>query len=412
MAYKPRQDITVDQLNDMQRYLGEETIEDYQHGQMSRRRMLRRLLLICGSAAGATALLVACGDATATLPAATTAPAVPTTAASTTSAATSAAAATTAAPTTSAATSAAATTAAMTTSAATTAAGTTAAGTTAAGTTAAGATTAAGTTAAGTTAAGATTAAGGTTAAAQATPAQAKGPLVVAANDPAVTAQNVTYQGDTQIFGYLAKPSAAGTYPGVIVIHENRGLTDHIRDVARRLAKAGYITLAPDLASRNGGTDKVPTDQVTGYFANAKPEDLVKDLNSSETYLESVAGVKAGKYGVVGFCFGGGMALRFAAANPKIAAAVPYYGPVPSPVSQMASTQAAILGQYGGTDTRVNAGIPDLEKTLKDAGKTYEKKIYDGAGHAFNNDTGAAFNETAAVQAWTATLDWLKKYLA
>ena len=211
--------------------------------------------------------------------------------------------------------------------------------------------------------------------------------------------------------GYLVKPAASGTYPGVIVIHENRGLTDHIKDVARRFAKAGYIALAPDLASRNGGTAKIPEDQVTGYFANAKPEDLVKDLNSTETYLETVSGVKAGKYGVVGFCFGGGYTLRFAAANPRVAAAVPYYGPVPSPVSQMASTQAAILGIYGGNDTRVNSGIPDLESTLKNAGKTFEKIVYDGANHAFNNDTGANYNENASNMAWTATLDWLKKYL-
>ncbi len=384
MAYKQREEISVSQLNDMQVYLGEETIEDYQGGQMSRRRMLRRLILICGSAAGATALLVACGDATATISSVTTAPAT-----------------TAAATTTSAATSAAATT----TSATTTAAGTTAAPTTmAGGTNDPGGTSASGTTAAGTTASG-------TTAAAAANSGQARGPLTVAVTDPAVQASDVTYQGDTTIMGYLAKPAAAGTYPGVIVIHENRGLTDHIKDVARRLAKAGFIALAPDLASRNGGTNKVPTDQVSGYLANAKPEDLVKDLTSSGTYLETVAGVKAGKYGVVGFCYGGGMALRFAAANPKVAAAVPYYGSVPTPVSMMATTQAAILGQYGGTDTRVNAGIPDLEKTLKDAGKTYEKKIYDGAGHAFNSDTAASYNETAAVAAWGETLTWLKKYL-
>jgi carboxymethylenebutenolidase len=233
----------------------------------------------------------------------------------------------------------------------------------------------------------------------------------VAADDPAVAATDVTYPGDTTIMGYLAKPSAPGTYPGVIVIHENRGLTDHIKDVARRFAKAGYIALAPDLASRQGGTAKMPADQVTGFFANAKPEDLVKDLNASEAYLEKVSEVKPDKFGAVGFCFGGGMTLRFAAANPKIAAAVPYYGPVPSPVSQMAATQAAILGLYGGNDARVNAGIPDLEKTLKDAGKIYEKKIFDGAGHAFNNDTGASYNEAASTAAWNDTLNWLAKYL-
>jgi carboxymethylenebutenolidase len=374
MAYKKREEIEVEHLNDMQRYLGEETIEDYQSGQMSRRRMLRRLILICGSAAGATALLAACGDATATITSATTAPAATTGAAATTAAST---------------TTAAATTAAATTTAAST-------------TTAAAVTTAA---------SGTTAAASGTTAAAAATQGQAKGPLTVAATDPAVEATDITIQGDTTILAYMAKPKAAGTYPGVIVIHENRGLTDHIKDVARRFAKAGFIAIAPDLASRNGGTAKVPTDQVSGYFANAKPDDLVKDLTAAQTYLETVTGVKTGKYGVVGFCYGGGMALRLAAANPKIAAAVPYYGPVPTPVTQMATTKAAILGIYGGNDARLNASIPDLEKTLKDAGKTFEKKIYDGANHAFNNDTGANFNENAAVTAWGETLNWLQKYL-
>ena len=386
MAYKQRQEISVDELNEMQRYLGEETIEDYQAGQMSRRRMLRRLILICG-ASGATALLVACGDATAT----TTAP-------TTTASAAPAASATTAAATSAAATSAAPTNAASTTGPATSAAATSAAPTTVDGTTAARTTPAAGTTSAGTTAAGSN-------------PGASKSPLSVAANDPEIVASDVTYPGDTTIFGYLVKPAASGTYPGVIVIHENRGLTDHIKDVARRFAKAGFIALAPDLASRNGGTARVPEDQVAGYFANANPGDLIKDLNSTEAYLETVQGVKTGKYGTVGFCFGGGMTLRFVAQNPKIAAAVPYYGPVPTPVSIMANTQAAILGIYGGNDTRVNAGIPDLENTLKAAGKTYQKIIYDGANHAFNNDTGASYNENASNKAWAATLDWLKKYL-
>ncbi|HEX2912163.1 MAG TPA: dienelactone hydrolase family protein [Chloroflexia bacterium] len=372
MAHKNREIIKVDDLNEMQRYLGEETIEDYQSGLMSRRRMLRRLLLICGSSGAVAALLVACGDATATP--------------------TSAVSSTTVAPTT-------ASTSGTTAPAATTAANTTAV-----------ATTSAATTASTTTAASATTAAG-TTAATGTTSAASKSPLSVPANDPAIEGSDVTYQSDTTVYGYLARPKASGTYPGVIVIHENRGLTDHIKDVTRRLAKAGYIALAPDLASRAGGSAKVAADQIAGYFANAKNEDLVKDLSAGVDFLAKQNGVKQGKYGVVGFCYGGGMTLRLAAANPKIGAAVSYYGPVPQPVSQMSTTQAAILGQYGETDSRVNAGVPDLEKTLKDSGKTFDKKIYSGAGHAFNNDTGASYNEAAALAAWKETLGWFDKYL-
>ena len=113
---------------------------------------------------------------------------------------------------------------------------------------------------------------------------------------------------------------------------------------------------------------------------------------------------------MVGFCFGGGMTLSYAAAQPKVRAAVPYYGPTPQPASAMSATRAAILAQYGATDTRVNAGIPDLEAAL--TGKTFEKRIYDGAGHAFNNDTGGGYNEAAATQAWQATIDWFARYLA
>jgi carboxymethylenebutenolidase len=239
----------------------------------------------------------------------------------------------------------------------------------------------------------------------------AASPLSVAADDPDVTASDVTFQSDTAISGYVARPKADGTYPGVIVIHENRGLTDHIRDVARRLAKAGYVALAPDLASRAGGTAKVGADKITGYFANAKPEDLVKDLNTAVDFLGQQAGVQPDKYGTVGFCFGGAFVLRLAAANPKIAAAVCYYGVTPQPASQMSATNAAILGQYGGNDSRVNGTIPALEQAMQAAGKTYEKQIYEGANHAFNNDTGQNYNQEAAVAAWQRTLDWFGKYL-
>ncbi len=222
----------------------------------------------------------------------------------------------------------------------------------------------------------------------------------------------MTYESESTISAYLAKPAAEGTYPGVIVIHENRGLTDHIKDVARRLAKAGYVALAPDLVSRSGGTANTAPDAVASALGAATPEQLVNDLNSGVDFLSKTAGVKPDKLGVVGFCFGGAYTLRLAAANPKIAAAVPYYGVTPEPASQMANTNAAIMGQYGGADARVNGSIPALEDALKAAGKTFEKHIYEGAGHAFNNDTGQRYNEAAATQAWQRTLDWFAKYLA
>jgi carboxymethylenebutenolidase len=233
--------------------------------------------------------------------------------------------------------------------------------------------------------------------------------LSVAATDPDVKADNVTFPGPAStMLGYLAHPAAPGRYPAVLVNHEIFGLTDHIRDVARRLAKVGYIALAVDLASRAGGSDKPGVD-VVGALFQGSVDDRVDDLNAGVTFLESQPDY-SGKLGVIGFCFGGGMTLSFAAANDEVLAAVSYYGPTPQPASVMRATKAAILGQYGGDDARVNAGIPELEAAL--AGKTFEKKIYDRAGHAFNNDTGGAYNEAAAVRAWAATTDWLDRYLS
>ena len=357
MASKNRKSVPEDALNQMQWYLGEETVEDYQDGIISRRGMLKRLIIICGGSAAAATVLTACGVPVNAPPAASTAPA-------------------TVAPVTATATEAATSEATAAATAATTA--------------------------------GATAA---TTPPLAPTQGQAKGPLTVSADDPAVQGSDVAFPGDVELKGYLAKPAAAGTYPGVIVIHENRGLTDHIKDVARRLAKAGFIALAPDLVSRNGGSASTPLDQIAGILGRAKPEDLVKDLSAGVDYLMKQEGVKAGKVGVVGFCFGGAYTLRLAAANSNIGAAVSYYGPAPDPVSQMATTEAAILGQYGANDARVNGSIPAMEKVLKDAGKTFEKNTYDSAGHAFNNDSGANYNEAAAVKAWPATLDWLKAHL-
>jgi carboxymethylenebutenolidase len=361
VVLKNRAPAEVDELNQMQRYLGEEMIEDYHAGELTRRQMLRRLLGICGSGAMVAALLVACGETGTTQPVPTAGGAAPPPEPTTAAPATAAPAA--------AATQPAATQAAP--------------------------------------AAEPTAAA---TAAAQ--PAAGTGsPLAVAADDPAVTASDVSFQSDTAVAGYLARPKADGTYPGVVVIHENRGLTDHIRDVARRLAKAGYVALAPDLASRAGGTATVGADKITGFFANSKPEELIKDLNATVDFLGQQSGVQPDKFGTVGFCFGGAYVLRLAAANPKIAAAVCYYGVTPEPASQMANTNAAVLGQYGATDQRVDATIPALEEVMQANNKTFQKYLYDGAGHAFNNDTGQNYNQQAAVTAWERTLEWFNQYL-
>jgi carboxymethylenebutenolidase len=351
MASRNRRFVREDELNQMQWYLGEETVEDWQDGLISRRALLKRLIVICGGSAAAATVLAACGVPASAPPAALS---------TTTAAPTEAASAPTDEPTT-APTEAPATTA--------------------------------------TTAVTSTTA---TTGAAV---------LSVTADDPAIAVSDVTYDSETKITAYLARPAIEGAFPSVIVIHENRGLTEHIKDVARRLAKAGYVALAPDLASSMGGTASMTADQVAGALGSATPEQLVADLNAGVAFLTTMAGVNEEKVGVVGFCFGGAYTLRLAAANAKVAAAVPYYGVTPEPASQMANTNAAIMGQYGADDARVNNTIPALEQVLTGAGKTFEKHIYEGAGHAFNNDTGQRYNEAAAVLAWQRTLDWFAKYL-
>ncbi len=231
--------------------------------------------------------------------------------------------------------------------------------------------------------------------------------LSVAEGDPQVRAASVEFPGPaSKMFGYLARPATSGRFPAVIVIHEIFGLNDHIRDVARRLAKVGYVALAPDLASRAGGTE-ASTD-VIGDLISGPVEDRIADLNAAAAYLETKRAYN-GRLGVVGFCFGGAMTLAFAAAQPKVRAAVPYYGPTPEPAAQMAGTKAAVLAHYGADDARVNASIPGLEAAL--AGGTFTKRVWTGAGHQFNNDTSAAYREPIAVDAWNETLAWFATHL-
>lgn len=361
----------------LRQYLIEEFLEDYREGHMSRRDALKRLVGLTASVALSNALLAACAPAavpTATVAAPTTVPNTlppPTTA-----------------PTT------AATTAATATSAATATTAVTATGEATAATTA----TAAAPDATLTTSATATVTPGDTS-------------LNVSPDDPAIRAEMVQFpsRGAT-IRGYLARPSAEGTYPAILVSHENRGLTEHIQDVTRRLAKAGFVALAVDLLSRQGGTAQVGEAQVPGVLGNTPPEQMVGDFAAGLEYLKQQPFVAKGKFGMVGFCFGGGMTWRAATQMPELVAVVPYYGPNP-PLEDVPKINAAVLAHYGGNDSRINAGIPDIEKAMKDNNKTFQYYVYEGAGHAFNNDTGSNYNAQAAQQAWQRTLDWFNQYL-
>jgi len=196
----------------------------------------------------------------------------------------------------------------------------------------------------------------------------------------------------------------------ILVCHENRGLTPHIQDVTRRFAKAGYVGLAVDLLSRQGGTNTVGAGNVPGALGNIEPSQFVDDFQSGWRYLQSQSFADTARVGMTGFCFGGGVTWQVAVHMPELLAAVPFYGPHPV-TSDVPNIHAAVLGIYGGLDGRINGGIPAIEEAMKANNKIYEKTIYPNADHAFNNDTGTRYNPEAAKDAWERTLAWFEKYV-
>jgi carboxymethylenebutenolidase len=239
----------------------------------------------------------------------------------------------------------------------------------------------------------------------------AQSPFSVPEGDPAVEASDVTFssQGD-EIAAYLARPAGDGVYAAILVCHENRGLNDHTRDVARRFAKEGYVALAIDLLAREGGTAVHDRDEVPGLLSNADASRHVADFAAGFDYLRDLDYVDGERIGMTGYCFGGGITWRSATALPDLKAAVPFYGPAPD-LDQVPNIQAAVLGVYAEMDERINAGIEALDQALMEAGVTYEMKIYPGVNHAFHNDTGERYNEEQATQAWLDTLAWFERYL-
>jgi carboxymethylenebutenolidase len=232
----------------------------------------------------------------------------------------------------------------------------------------------------------------------------------VSPSDERLGAGPVTYPGASgPVKGYLARPKGDSKLPGVVVIHENRGVTPHIQDVARRAALAGYIALAPDLMSSIGGT--LPNEEESGnkfkeLDANVALQDAVKSLAYVRSRPDS-----SGKIGAVGFCWGGGMVNRLAETVPDLDAAAAFYGPVP-PLDQVAKIKAPLLLHYAGNDNFVNPKVPDYEAALKQAGVKYTAYMYDGVQHAFHNDTSAArYNADAAKLAWQRTIEFFDRHL-
>jgi len=232
---------------------------------------------------------------------------------------------------------------------------------------------------------------------------------MIAADDARLNARDVVYGGSSgEMKGYLVRPKdETGPLGSVVVIHENRGLNPHIRDVARRMALEGFIALAPDFLSPSGGTPD-DEDKARDMIGKLDPAVTVADAEASLQFLAGLDGAN-GKVGAIGFCWGGGLVNRLATKSPELKAAVAYYGAQP-PAKDVPAIKAALLLHYAGLDERINAGIDAYRKALEENGKTFEIHVYDGANHAFNNDTSAArYDKAAADLAWQRTVAFLKK---
>jgi len=254
-------------------------------------------------------------------------------------------------------------------------------------------------------------------------------PLSVAEDDPAVTASEITFDSNgVQYTAYEARPAGGDTAspmaeasPGatasagsslVLVCHENRGLTDHIRDVTRRLAKAGYIGVAVDLLSPEGGTAAVQDpSSIPGLLTDGDRSRHVRAFSDAITYYEQQNEAAAASPGMIGFCFGGGITWRTATQEQRLRAGVAFYGP-PPPLEEVPNIRAAMLGIYSDDpDDFANEGRDDLDAALAEAGITYEIRVYPETQHAFHNDTGQRYNPEQAEIAWNDTLAWLGDHL-
>jgi len=232
---------------------------------------------------------------------------------------------------------------------------------------------------------------------------------VVPKDDPRLYVENIKYPGETgDVLAHFAKPKGDKKLPGVIVIHENRGLNPHTEDVARRVASEGFLAIAPNALSPLGGT---PEDV-------NEARSLMQKLDSQATIKNFVAAVKylkthpqsTGKVGCTGFCWGGGVTNQVAVNSPDLKAAVPFYGRQPAS-EDVPKIKASLLLHYAGLDERINKGIPAFEAALKAASVEYKIYMYEGAGHAFFNDTGSRYHEEAAKLAWERTIAFFKQKL-
>jgi carboxymethylenebutenolidase len=239
----------------------------------------------------------------------------------------------------------------------------------------------------------------------------AKSPLSVPEGTAGLTTSTVRLPaGGTEITGYLARPETGAAGPAVLVCHENRGLTPHIKDVARRFAKAGYAALAVDLLSREGGTAGMDPDAVPGALTRAGAQRHVADFAAAFDYLAAQAFVDRARIAMNGFCFGGGITWQAATALPGLKATSAFYGPAPD-LDKVAAIKAAAFGVYAELDQRITGAMPALRDALARTTVRHEFKVYPGVDHAFHNDTGERYHQEQATAAWNDTLAWFGKYV-
>lgn len=228
--------------------------------------------------------------------------------------------------------------------------------------------------------------------------------------DNGLFTEYITYPGvPNQMKAYVARPKKDKKYPAIVVIHENRGLNEHIEDVARRAANEGYLAIAPNALAALGKT-AVNEDEARNFFSELKAEDNLKNFLKVFDYL----GIRKdynGNAGCVGFCWGGGMSNQLAVNIPSLKAAVAFYGVQPK-AEDVPKIKAAVQLHYAGLDERIDAGIPLYEEALKKNNITYELYMYEGVNHAFHNNTSPTrYNEAAAKLAWKRTMEFFKKYV-
>jgi carboxymethylenebutenolidase len=253
--------------------------------------------------------------------------------------------------------------------------------------------------------------AGGTAAASALIPHMEKNSSLFPQDEQDLNTESIIYPGESgEIKAFMAWPKTGKKFPAVLIIHENRGLQPHIKDVTRRMAKEGFLSLAPDALSPLGGTPENDLDKAVKMIGQLDNEKTIKNLVAAVKYLKTNP-LSTGKVGCTGFCWGGGMTNQVAVNSPDLNAAVPYYGKQPTE-EQVANIKAPIMAHYAGDDSFINPGIPAFEEALKKYKKDYQIFIYDGAKHAFNNDSNPErYNEKAAKLAWSRTIAFFKEKL-